>query len=78
MKWVPDGKYVFFSRPVGNMSGGAVGRTFDHTVGVDLPALREMPEDPHAMAIQQRILELSRTSPDGLGRLLRSWLHEES
>jgi flagellar M-ring protein FliF len=57
---------------------GSVGRNFDHTVAGELPALREVPENPRAVMIQNRIQELSRTSPDGLGRLLRSWLHEES
>jgi len=57
---------------------GSVGHSFDRTVGGGLPALPEKVEDPRAVLIQQRIQELSRTSPDGLGRLLRSWLHEES
>lgn len=58
---------------------GAVGHSFDRTVGGGvMPILPEKMEDPRAELIQQRIQELSRTSPDGLGRLLRSWLHEES
>ncbi len=54
------------------------GRNFDQLAGGELPVLPEKLEDPRSVLIQRRIQELSRTSPDGLGRLLRSWLHEES
>jgi flagellar M-ring protein FliF len=59
-------------------SHGHSTHTFERTVADDLPALPEAVENPRSVQVQRRVQELSRTSPDTLGRLLRSWLHDEA
>jgi flagellar M-ring protein FliF len=56
---------------------GPTGRSLDLIVGDTAPAIPEKVENARSVQIQKRIQELSRTSPESLGRLLRAWLREE-